>query len=99
MTPDQTLEALFAADRPPARDYVFEVEVARRVAVRRAWTTALALVPWCGIVGLLLWTLDMALEPVVGQLAASAVPLAMALTLAGSGVAAALWLTRRFSAT
>ena len=97
MTPDQKLQALFSADRPPARDYAFEAEVARRVAVRRAWLTALALVPWSGIAALLLWALDSALEPVVGDLAVSTVPLAMALTLAGSSVAALLWLTRRFS--
>ncbi|HYC69458.1 hypothetical protein [Brevundimonas sp.] len=98
MTPDQKLEALFAADRPPARDYAFEVEIARRVAKRRAWLTALALLPWSGVAALLLWALDAALAPVFGGLAAAAVPLAMPLALAGTGVAAAVWLTRRFSA-
>jgi hypothetical protein len=97
MTPDQKLEALFSADRPPARDYAFEIEVARRVAARRAWLTLLALIPWTGVAALLLWALDAALRPVIGGLADSALPLAMALTLAGSGVAAVLWLTRRFS--
>ena len=98
MTPDQKLAALFAADRPPTRDYVFEVEVARRVAKRRAWLTALALVPWSLITALMLWALHAALAPVAGGLADAAVPLAMMLTLSGSGVAAALWLSRRFSA-
>ena len=98
MTPDQKLEALFSADRPPPRDYAFEVEVARRVAMRRAWFTALALAPWSGVAALLLWALDAALAPIVGGLADASVPLAMALTLAASGVAAALWLARRFSA-
>lgn len=98
MTPDQKLVALLGADRPPARDYAFEVEVARRVAKRRAWLTALALVPWSVIAALMLWALHAALAPVVGGLADAAVPLAMMLTLSGSGVAAALWLSRRFSA-
>lgn len=97
MTPDQKLEALFLADRPPARDYAFEIDVARRVAVRRAWLTGFALVPWSAIAALLLWALDSALAPVMAGFATSAVPLAMTLTLAGTGVAAALWLSRRFS--
>ena len=98
MTSDQKLVALLGADRPPARDYAFEVEVARRVAKRRAWLTALALVPWSVIAALMLWALHAALAPVAGGLADAAVPLAMMLTLSGSGVAAALWLSRRFSA-
>ena len=98
MTPDQKLVALLGADRPPARDYAFDVEVARRVAKRRAWLTALALVPWSVIAALMLWALHAALAPVFGGLADAAVPLAMMLTLSGSGVAAALWLSRRFSA-
>ena len=98
MTSDQKLVALLGADRPPARDYAFEVEVARRVAKRRAWLTALALVPWSVIAALMLWARHAALAPVAGGLADAAVPLAMMLTLSGSGVAAALWLSRCFSA-
>ena len=98
MTSDQKLVALLGADRPPARDFAFEVEVARRVAKRRAWLTALALVPWSVIAALMLWALHAALAPVAGGLADAAVPLAMMLTLSCSGVAAALWLSRRFSA-
>ena len=97
MTPDQKLDALFSADRPAARDYVFEVEVARRVAVRRAWLTALALAPWSAVMAFLLWLLNDAFAPVAGGLAVVTLPLAMSLTLAGTGVAAAFWLTRRFS--
>ncbi|HZW16221.1 MAG TPA: hypothetical protein VFF66_08205 [Brevundimonas sp.] len=98
MTPDQKLEALFSADRPPARDFAFEIEVARRVAMRRAWLTAGALVPWSVVAAFLLWALDAALTPIIGGLADTALPLAMALTLAGSAAVAAIWLTRRFSA-
>ena len=37
MTPEDKLNALFAAERPAAPDYGFQAELARRIAVRRAW--------------------------------------------------------------
>ncbi|NJC42096.1 hypothetical protein GGQ87_002391 [Brevundimonas alba] len=98
MTPDRKLEAFFAADRPSSRDYAFQIEVARRIAKRRAWMTGLALIPWALIGAVLLWALDTAAGPYVGGLADTALPVAMALTLAVAGAGAALWLTRRFSA-
>ena len=98
MTPDRKLEAFFAADRPSPRDYAFQIEVARRIAKRRAWMTGLTLIPWAVIGTVLLWALHSAAGPYVGGMAETALPVAMAVTLAVAGVAAALWLTRRFSA-
>lgn len=95
MTPDQKLAAFLAADARPPRDPGFEIAVARRVAARRAWLSGLALVPWMGVVGVLLWGLDAALRPHLDGLARSALPLAMPLTLAVAGVAATLWTSRR----
>ena len=46
MTPEQKLSALFAAEAPPARDYVFQARMAQAIALRRAWMTVAALVPW-----------------------------------------------------
>ena len=46
MTPEQKLSALFAAEAPPARDYAFEARMAQAIALRRAWMTVAALVPW-----------------------------------------------------
>lgn len=96
MTPEQKLEAFLSADRPSPRDFAFEVEVARRVAVRRAWLTGLALVPWSVIGAILLWAIRAAVAPRLGNLAEASIPWAMALTLAGCGAMAALWLSRRF---
>jgi hypothetical protein len=97
MTPDAKLKALFAADRPPARDYLFEAEVAERVARRRAWATVGALTPWAVAATAALW----GLSPAVGPFVASLGPAleAAGVVLAGTAVAAgtALWLSWRFS--
>jgi hypothetical protein len=97
MTPEQKLHALFAAETPPARDYAFQAQVAQRIALRRAWMTVAALVPW-GIAGMaILW----ALIPVVGPLGqdiAALIPAAGMLAGVAISAAAALWLSRRFSA-
>jgi len=97
MTPEQKLHALFAAETPPARDYAFQAQVAERIALRRAWMTVAALVPW-GIAGMtILW----ALIPVVGPLGediAALIPAAGMLGGVAVSAGAALWLSRRFSA-
>lgn len=97
MTPEQKLSALFAAEAPAARDYAFQIRIARAVALRRAWMTVAALVPWAIAAATVLW----ALVPVVGPMADSLAVLAPAASmLAGATVTgfAALWLSRRFSA-
>lgn len=98
MTPEQKLAALFAAEAPPARDYAFQVAVAQRIAARRAWLTVAALAPWAIAAAAVLW----ALAPLAGDLAEAAAPLVQSLgatlTLAALSAAAALWLSRRFSA-
>ncbi|WP_332660548.1 hypothetical protein [Brevundimonas sp.] len=97
MTPEQKLQALFAAEAPPARDYAFQAQLAQRIALRRAWMTVAALVPW-GVAGIaILW----ALIPVVGPLGediAALVPAAGMLGVAALSAVAARWLSRRFSA-
>jgi hypothetical protein len=97
MTPEQKLQALFATEAPPARDYAFQAQVAQRIALRRAWMTVAALVPW-GIAGMaILW----ALIPVVGPLGqdiAALIPAAGMLAGVAVSAGAALWLSRRFSA-
>ena len=98
MTPETKLKSLFAADAPPARDYAFEAEVARRVALRRAWLTAAALVPWAMVGTVLSWVLVREVGPTIGTAADALAPTAMAVTLATAGAGALLWLSRRFSA-
>lgn len=97
MTPEQKLHALFAAEAPPARDYAFQAQAAQRIALRRAWMTIAALVPW-GIAGMaILW----ALVPVVGPLGediAALIPAGGMLAGVAVSAAGALWLARRFSA-
>lgn len=93
MTPEQKLAALFAAEAPPRRDYAFEVEVAGRIARRRAWLTVAALLPWVVVSGIVLWALHPVLETMSGELAALIQPVAV--VVAGAVVAAGvgLWLT------
>ncbi|MFY8163887.1 MAG: hypothetical protein ACOVKC_06585 [Brevundimonas sp.] len=97
MTPEQKLSALFAAEAPPARDYGFQARMAQAIALRRAWMTVAALVPWVVAAVAILW----ALVPVVGPLSDSLGPAlqpAVAM-LAGAAVTAgvALWMSRRLS--
>jgi hypothetical protein len=97
MTPEQKLSALFAAEAPPAREYGFQARMAQAIALRRAWMTVAALVPWVVAAVAILW----ALVPVVGPLSDSLGPAlqpAVAM-LAGAAVTAgvALWMSRRLS--
>lgn len=64
MTPDRKLQALFAEDAPPARDYAFEAAVAQRVARRRAVLSVVAMIPWAIVAACVLW----GLRPVVAPL-------------------------------
>jgi hypothetical protein len=96
MTPEQKLSALFAAEAPPARDYAFQARMAQTIALRRAWMTVAALVPWVVAAVAILW----AMVPVVGPMSDSLGPAlqpAFAM-LAGAAVTAgvALWMSRRF---
>lgn len=97
MTPEQKLQALFAAEAPPARDYAFQARVAQRIALRRAWMTVVALIPWGIAAVAILW----ALVPVVGPLGediAAVTPAAGMLAGVAVSAVAALALARRFSA-
>lgn len=98
MTPEARLQTLFAAVAPPARDYAFEAEVARRIALRRAWLTVLALVPWAIVGTVLLWALSRSVGEALLDAAVTLAPTVWTLAAAAAGVAAALWLSRRFSA-
>jgi hypothetical protein len=93
MTPEQKLAAIFAAEAPPRRDYAFEVEVAERIARRRAWLTVAALLPWLVVSGIVLWALHPLLETVSWELVPLIRPVAV--ILAGAVVAGSvgLWLT------
>lgn len=96
MTPEQKLAALFAAEAPPARDYAFQARMAQAIALRRAWMTVAALVPWAIAAVAVLWALGPVIGPVSESLASALRPAAA--MLAGAAVTAfvALWLSRRF---
>lgn len=97
MTPEQKLQALFAAEAPPAPDYAFQARLAQRIALRRAWMTVVALIPWGIAAAAILW----ALIPVVGPLGediAAVTPAAGMLAGVAVSAVAALALARRFSA-
>lgn len=96
MTPEQKLAALFAAEAPPARDYVFQARVAEAIALRRAWMTVAALVPWAIAAVALLWALIPVIGPISDSLGTALQPAAAMLAGAAVTAVAALWLSRRF---
>ena len=97
MTPEQKLSALFAAEAPPARDYVFQARMAQAIALRRAWMTVGTLVPWAVAAVAALWALIPVVGPMSDSLGAALQPAAAMLAGAAVTAVAALWLSRRFS--
>ena len=97
MTPEQKLSALFAAEAPPARDYAFQVRMAQAIALRRAWMTVGALVPWAVAAVAVLWALIPVVGPMSDSLGAALQPAAAVLAGAAVTAGAALWLSRRFN--
>ena len=94
MTPEQKMAVLFAADVPPARYLAFTVEVARRVAWRRAWRRVVAMAPWAVVAAAMLWAIQPVLAPLGSDLGEALVP-AMSVIGATAGVAIlALWAAR-----
>ncbi|RZJ45570.1 MAG: hypothetical protein EON86_01195 [Brevundimonas sp.] len=93
MTPEQKLAALFAAEAPPRRDYVFEVAVAERIARRRAWLTVAALLPWLVVSGIVLWALQAVLVRAAGGLVALIQPVALVFAATAAAAGVGLWLT------
>ncbi|MGZ9098703.1 MAG: hypothetical protein ACXW3O_03280 [Brevundimonas sp.] len=97
MTPEQKLSALFAAETPAARDYAFQARMAQAIALRRAWMTVAALVPWAVAGVAVLWALTPVIEPMSDSLGAALQPAAAMLAGAAVTAVAALWLARRFN--
>lgn len=96
-TADERLQALFAAEEPPARDPVFTARVFERLA-RRALLLDLAwLAGACLIGALVLWRvwphLSVALESLAVGLAPAAVVGSLALLLVGA-VSGRVWSPR-----
>ena len=98
MTPDRKLDALFAAEAPPARDYAFQARVAQRIAARRAWMTVGALVPWVIAASAVLWGLSPVVAPFTDSMEAAIAPTAVVLAVGGATLLVARWMARRFSA-
>ncbi|MFN3667781.1 MAG: hypothetical protein ACK4VY_00580 [Brevundimonas sp.] len=97
MTPEQKLSALFAAVAPPERDYVFEVRMAEAIALRRAWMTVGALVPWAIAAAAVLWALIPVIGPMGDSLGEALQPAAAMLAGAAATAVAALWMAGRFN--
>lgn len=97
MTPEQKLSALFAAEAPSARDYAFQARMAQAMALRRAWMTVAALVPWVIAAVAVLWALIPVVGPMSDSLGTALQPAAGMLAGAAVTAVAALWLSRRFN--
>ena len=74
MTPEQKLALMLAANTPRTPDRAFVAETARRVALRRAIMTVVALIPWAVAAAAVLWALRPALAGVFSELAPALVP-------------------------
>lgn len=94
MTPETKLNALFAAQRPATPDYLFQAEVARKVALRRAWLTVAASAPWAIAAIACLWALQPVIAPVRDSLNVFLPTVAGTLLIAGVTAVAGLWLAR-----
>ena len=94
MTPEDKLNALFAAQRPTTPDYLFQAEVARKVALRRAWLTVGATVPWAIAAVACLWALQPVIEPLRDSLNVFLPTVAGALLIAVATAVAGLWLAQ-----
>lgn len=94
MTPEDKLNALFAAERPKTPDYVFQAAVAQKMAVRRAWLTVLAMAPWAIAAMAGLWALQPVIEPLRDSLNVFLPTVAGTLLIAGATAVSALWLAR-----
>jgi len=75
------LRAAFAADEPPARDYVFTAEVMQRVARRRLQISLLMLAPPMLAAMAVLWSVAPTVETVAADLMGGLAP-AIAVTTA-----------------
>lgn len=97
MTPEQKLSALFAAEAPPSRDPVFQARLAQAIALRRAWMTVAALVPWVVAATVLMWALRPVIGPMADSLGGALRPAAAILAGAAVTAVSGLWLARRFN--
>ncbi|MDP3370797.1 MAG: hypothetical protein Q8M32_13245, partial [Brevundimonas sp.] len=81
----------------PARDYAFQARVAQAIALRRAWMTVAALVPWAVAAVAVLWALVPVIGPMGDSLGAALQPAAAMLAGAAATAICALWLSWRFN--
>ncbi len=95
MTPEAKLDVLLRSATPPARDYAFEAEVARRLALRRAWLGAAALLPWAIVAAVLLWALSRTAAPHLAAAGEALEPAVTAAVMALAGAGLLLWAVRR----
>ena len=94
MTPEDKLNALFAAERPKTPDYVFQAAVAEKMAVRGAWLKVVAMAPWAIAAMAGLWALQPVIEPLRDSLNVFLPTVAGTLLVAGATAVGALWLAR-----
>lgn len=93
MTPENKLNALFAAEAPPARDLTFRVAVAERIARRRAVMQTATAAPLAVAAAATLW----GLQPVAAAMAEPLAQVAGMTVFGALTVAAGLWTARRFT--
>lgn len=94
MTPEDKLNALFASQRPTTPDYLFQAAVAQKVALRRAWLTVGASVPWAIAAIACLWALQPVITPLRDSLNIFLPTVAGALLIVAATAVAGLWLAR-----
>lgn len=97
MTADDKLAAFFADTAPPARDLVFQAEVAERVARRRALATVAALVPWTFVAIIVGWAVGPVMEAALVGMSGTLGPTLVLLGLTALGAVMLKGVARRLA--
>lgn len=98
MTPEAKLAAVLAADAPPTGDRLFQVAVALKIALRRAWLSAAAVLPWAILSTAVLWLLRTPLAEGSVALEGVLAPAGVAIAMGASAFVVVRELGRRVNA-
>ena len=97
MTPEDKLAAFFVEATPPERDLLFQAEVAKRVARRRAFATVAALIPWTLAAIVLCWAVGPALGDAIADLGPTLASTVALLAFTALGIAMLKGVTQRLT--
>ena len=97
MTPEDKLAAFFVEATPPERDLLFQAEVAKRVARRRAFATVAALIPWTLAAIVLCWAVGPVMADAIANLGPTLASTVALLAFTALGIAMLKGVTQRLT--